>query len=201
MHTRPVLGLSVMAAAAFLAACESKQRESQTATPPVVPPAATQPAPAAPPAPARLTHSYAQPADYDTPAAQTTELPSGLRIDDLKIGDGAVCLPRAVATFHYRARPVGGAEFMATAEKPEPAAPESQAISRMMLGMKEGLVGMRVGGRRRLTIPADMAFGFLGAKNPAGEYVVQPDTPVVFIVDLVELKQGFAAPQPAAAPQ
>ncbi|MFN7021884.1 MAG: FKBP-type peptidyl-prolyl cis-trans isomerase [Phycisphaerales bacterium] len=147
-------------------------------------------------------HPYATQADYESPAVQTTDLPSGLKIEDLKIGSGAICLPKAVATFHYRAKPVGGAEFIASAENDEAErAPEVQPLGRMMPGMSEGLVGMRVGGRRRLTIPSEMAFGFIGAKNPQGEFVVPPDTDVVFIVDLLELKQSLAVPAPAGGAQ
>ncbi len=49
-------------------------------------------------------------------------------------------------------------------------------------GWDQGIVGMKEGGRRRLTIPADLAYGAAGAPPAIG-----PDETLIFIVDLVEV--------------
>jgi peptidylprolyl isomerase len=50
-------------------------------------------------------------------------------------------------------------------------------------GWDEGVAGMRVGGRRRITIPPDMAYGKRGAGG-----VIAPDETLVFVVDLVGVR-------------
>jgi len=139
-------------------------------------------------------HSYAKQADYTLPSLSTLEMPNGLVIEELKIGTGAFCLPKAFVTFHYRSKVKDGAEFDATAERPNGPAPQTASLDKLMQGLQDGMVGMKSGGRRRITIPADLAFSWLGAKNPEGKVVVEPDTAVVFVVDLMDVKQALALP-------
>ena len=54
---------------------------------------------------------------------------------------------------------------------------------RVIKGWDEGIVGMRVGGRRRLVIPAHLAYGDRGAGG-----AIAPGETLIFVVDLVDLK-------------
>lgn len=60
----------------------------------------------------------------------------------------------------------------------------------VIAGWDEGVVGMRVGGRRMLVIPPALAYG----PDGDGTGLIGPDEPLVFVVDLVSVSGGFAPP-------
>jgi peptidylprolyl isomerase len=109
------------------------------------------------------------------------EIPFELGIDDLVAGDGAEAVAGVKVTVHY----VGvafrsGEEFDASWNRGQPfefRLGKGQVIP----GWDAGVQGMRVGGRRRLTIPSAMAYGARGA----GGGVIAPHEPLVFVVDLL----------------
>ncbi|MEL6893735.1 MAG: FKBP-type peptidyl-prolyl cis-trans isomerase [Actinomycetota bacterium] len=106
--------------------------------------------------------------------------PTGLVIDDLEVGDGDEAAAGSSVTVHY----VGvswstGGQFDASWDRMEPfrfGLGEGMVIS----GWDEGVQGMKVGGRRRLTIPPDMGYGAQGAGG-----VIAPNETLVFVVDLL----------------
>ena len=108
------------------------------------------------------------------------DIPFSLGIDDLTVGDGPEALPGTKVTVHY----VGvsfltGEEFDASWNRGEPfrfTLGQRQVIP----GWDEGVAGMRVGGRRKLTIPSALAYGARGAGG-----VIKPNEPLVFVVDLI----------------
>lgn len=96
-------------------------------------------------------------------------------IDDV-IGDGAVVCPGDTVVAHYTGvEAVSGEEFDSSWERGEPI---EFGLDGVIQGWTEGLVGMKVGGRRTLVIPADQAYG----EEPTGG---QPGGVLVFTVDLV----------------
>ncbi len=106
--------------------------------------------------------------------------PADLVIEDITIGDGQEVQPGQWATVHY----VGvsfdsGAEFDASWNR---GAPFSFPLGggRVIDGWDQGVVGMKVGGRRKLVIPPHLAYGNRGAGN-----AVKPGETLVFVVDLV----------------
>jgi len=110
------------------------------------------------------------------------EAPSQLVIEDLKDGDGAVAGAGDTIKAHY----VGvahstGEEFDASWNRGAPLE-FRLGVGQVIRGWDEGIVGMRVGGRRRLTIPADLAYGDRGAGN-----VIKPGETLIFVVDLVDV--------------
>jgi peptidylprolyl isomerase len=108
------------------------------------------------------------------------DIPFELGIDDLTVGDGAEATAGVKVTVHY----VGvsfssGEEFDASWNRGQPfefRLGKGQVIP----GWDRGVAGMRVGGRRRLTIPSAMAYGARGAGG-----VIKPHEPLVFVVDLL----------------
>jgi peptidylprolyl isomerase len=108
------------------------------------------------------------------------DIPFELGIDDLVVGDGDEATAGAKVTVHY----VGvsfltGEEFDASWNRGQPfefRLGKGQVIP----GWDQGVAGMRVGGRRRLTIPSAMAYGARGAGG-----VIKPHEPLVFVVDLL----------------
>lgn len=135
-----------------------------------------------------------------------TTLPSGLVIEDLKMGEGAVCLPMANVVVHVRGWVVGNDkpfdDTRSVREKTgdDPGStgePVSGNVRDMLKGMKEGMVGMKVGGKRRLHIPSDLGYahmGRFGPEGPGGEYVVPPGADLVYEVDLIDIQQKLVLP-------
>ena len=108
---------------------------------------------------------------------------SMLVITDLIEGAGAEVVPGSRVLTHY----VGvafstGEEFDASWNRGEPL-PFQVGVGQVIRGWDEGLLGMKVGGRRRLEIPADMAYGDRGAGS-----VIKPGESLIFVVDLLDVR-------------
>lgn len=109
--------------------------------------------------------------------------PTELVVDDITVGDGAEATAGQQVNVHY----VGvswstGEQFDASWDRMEPLAfglGQGQVIS----GWDEGVQGMKVGGRRRLTIPPAMGYGAAGAGG-----VIAPNETLVFVVDLLGVR-------------
>lgn len=99
----------------------------------------------------------------DSPAAPAAPgdaitLPSGLVIENLRLGTGAVVLPDSLVKVRYRATLDTGEVFDETADDET----RSFELGRLIEGWRQGLVGMRVGGVRRLVVPPSLAYGRAG---------------------------------------
>ena len=109
--------------------------------------------------------------------------PTELQIEDVAVGDGVEAAPGATAVVHY----VGvaystGEEFDASWNRGEPFAFPLGAGA-VIAGWDRGVAGMKVGGRRRLVIPADLAYGDRGAGA-----VIAPGETLIFVVDLLDVR-------------
>jgi peptidylprolyl isomerase len=108
------------------------------------------------------------------------DLPFELVTEDIVVGDGDEAAKGTKVTVHY----VGvsfrsGEEFDASWDRERPfefRLGKGQVIP----GWDAGVLGMKVGGRRKLTIPSAMAYGARGAGG-----VIGPHEPLVFVVDLL----------------
>jgi len=109
------------------------------------------------------------------------DIPFDLLIEDLVVGEGEEATPGRKVTVHYAGVAFrSGEEFDASWNRGEPfrfALGKGQVIP----GWDQGVAGMRVGGRRKLTIPSALAYGARGAGNG----VIAPHEPLVFVVDLL----------------
>ena len=108
--------------------------------------------------------------------------PDDLVIEDLWEGDGATADAGRVVSAHY----VGvaystGEEFDSSWNRGAPL-DFPLGAGRVIPGWDAGIVGMKVGGRRKLTIPAQLAYGDRGAGN-----VIKPGECLIFVVDLVDV--------------
>jgi peptidylprolyl isomerase len=116
----------------------------------------------------------------DVPGEQP---PDELVVEDLVVGDGDEATPGHQVDVHY----VGvawstGEQFDASWDRGSPfgfALGQGQVIR----GWDDGVAGMKVGGRRRLTIPPGLAYGERGAGG-----VIGPGETLVFVVDLLGVK-------------
>ncbi len=103
--------------------------------------------------------------------------PAELVISDIVVGDGAEALPGATVDVHY----VGveydsGEEFDSSWGRGESV---EFPLNRLIPGWQEGIPGMKVGGRRRLTVPPALAYG------PAGAGHRLSGKTLVFVIDLL----------------
>jgi len=108
------------------------------------------------------------------------DVPFELVIDDLIVGDGPEATAGQKVSVHY----VGvafstGEEFDASWNRGQPFE-FKLGKGQVIPGWDAGVQGMRVGGRRQLTIPSAMAYGARGAGG-----VIAPHEPLVFVVDLL----------------
>jgi peptidylprolyl isomerase len=85
---------------------------------------------------------------------------SGLKIQDLKVGDGASPKPGQTVTVHYIGWLENGTEFNNSYKM---GAPAQFRIGQLIKGWDEGLSTMKVGGKRRLWIPSNLAYGVKGS--------------------------------------
>jgi peptidylprolyl isomerase len=106
--------------------------------------------------------------------------PSSLEIKDLVVGDGPEATPGATVLVHY----VGvefetGEEFDASWNRGEPI---EFPLRGLIKGWQDGIPGMKVGGRRQLTIPPEQAYGQAGAGHRLSGKTL------VFVIDLLAVR-------------
>ena len=135
------------------------------------------------------TGAVATPADTSTPAPATggaaaneVAMPSGLKYQDLQVGNGALAESGMTASVHYTGWLTDGTKFDSSVDR---GAPFSFRIGagQVIRGWDEGVKGMRVGGKRKLTIPPDLGYGAQGAGG-----VIPPNATLVFDVELLGVR-------------
>ena len=109
--------------------------------------------------------------------------PSELVVDDLIVGEGPEATSGQQVSVHY----VGvahsnGKEFDSSYSRNTPFS-FGLGAGQVIQGWDKGVAGMRVGGRRQLTIPANLAYGDRGAGG-----VIKPGETLVFVVDLLGVR-------------
>ena len=110
-------------------------------------------------------------------------VPTELRIVDEIQGTGKEATPGATVSCHYVGVTYsGGEEFDASWNRGEPL-DFTVGLGQVIQGWDQGLLGMKVGGRRRLEIPSEMAYGKRGAGAQIG-----PDEALIFVVDLLDVR-------------
>lgn len=115
--------------------------------------------------------------DVTVPAG---EPPTSLGVEDLRVGEGDEATAGRSVSVHY----VGvswstGAQFDASWDRGDPLS-FGLGSGQVIAGWDQGVGGMRVGGRRRLTIPPDLGYGSRGAGG-----AIAPNETLIFVVDLL----------------
>ena len=107
--------------------------------------------------------------------------PTSLEIEDLAVGDGAEAVSGKQCTMQYVGHSWStGKQFDASWDRGEPFAFQLGA-GMVIGGWDQGVAGMQVGGRRKLTIPPHLGYG------PEGSGPIPPNATLVFVVDLVKV--------------
>ncbi len=109
--------------------------------------------------------------------------PTDLVLEDITVGDGAEATAGQTVEVHY----VGvsyatGNQFDASWDRGDTFR-FGLGAGQVIAGWDQGVAGMQVGGRRRITIPPHLAYGSQGAGG-----VIGPDETLVFVVDLVGVR-------------
>jgi peptidylprolyl isomerase len=146
-----------------------------------------------PPATAEQTETEPSPSEQrealeDTSVKPEIPRPSGspprrLETEDLVRGKGPAAKPGDTVLVHYAGVTFStGEEFDASWNRGEPF-PFPLGGGQVIDGWDRGIVGMKVGGRRMLTIPPELAYGAQGFPPAIG-----PNETLVFVVDLLEIR-------------
>lgn len=113
-------------------------------------------------------------------ASKVITKPSGLKIQDLRVGKGPVAKAGQNVTVNYRGTLTNGKMF----DQSYGRGPFTFGLGRgeVIRGWDEGVAGMRVGGKRKLIIPAKLGYGSAGAGAD-----IPPNATLVFQVELLKI--------------
>jgi FKBP-type peptidyl-prolyl cis-trans isomerase len=111
-----------------------------------------------------------------------TKTPSGLEYEDLVEGTGAEATAGKMVQVHYTGWLTDGTKFDSSKDR---GSPFSFSLGRrqVIAGWDEGVAGMKVGGKRKLQIPAALGYGARGAGG-----VIPPNADLVFEVELLGIR-------------
>ena len=109
-------------------------------------------------------------------------LDNGLKYEDLVVGEGKEATGRGqTAVVHYTGWLEDGTKFDSSVDRNDPFSFPLQS-SYVIKGWDEGVIGMKEGGKRKLTIPSEMGYGAAGAGG-----VIPPNATLIFEVELLEI--------------
>jgi FKBP-type peptidyl-prolyl cis-trans isomerase FkpA len=124
--------------------------------------------------------------DAAAPAASTGAAApqgGGLIIEEVKLGDGVVATKGKTVSVHYTGVLTNGTKFDSSLDRGQPIV-FALGTGRVIKGWDQGIEGMKVGGKRKLTIPPELAYGARG--TPGGP--IPPNATLVFDVELVAVQ-------------
>ena len=119
--------------------------------------------------------------DKDKPEEKVIKTPSGLQYVDQKVGDGTEAKKGDTVEVHYTGWLKDGKKFDSSVDRKEPFSFKVGA-GEVIKGWDEGVAGMKVGGKRKLIIPFELAYGEKG-RGPIPE-----QAELTFEVELLKVK-------------
>jgi FKBP-type peptidyl-prolyl cis-trans isomerase len=111
-------------------------------------------------------------------SGSTPDGPTSLQIEDITVGTGATLAAGDTMTVNYVGTFLDGRVFD---QGNAVTFPFPIGVGRFIAGFDQGLIGMKVGGKRRLTIPSALAYG------ASGQGSIPPNTPLRFEVELLAI--------------
>jgi len=133
--------------------------------------------------------------DFSQGANQAgVKLPDGLRFVDLVVGTGDVVLSGAKIHVHYTGWLSTGSKFDSSRDSGQPFDVQIGA-QQVIPGWDEGIPGMKVGGKRRLTIPPALGYG----ATPPSPSPIPPNATLVFDVEVLKITAPPPSPSPGAS--
>jgi peptidylprolyl isomerase len=128
-------------------------------------------------------------------------LPDGLKYIDLTVGTGAAAQTGDNVNVQYTGWLASNGHMFDSSRQPG-RGPFTVQIGRgqVIPGWDEGIPGMKVGGKRKLIIPAPLAYGTAGQTDQTtGAVIIPPNAPLVFEVELLSTAPG-PSPSPVPSP-
>jgi peptidylprolyl isomerase len=111
------------------------------------------------------------------------QLPSGLRYEDLVVGTGESPKTGQTLVVHYTGTLADGRKFDSSLDRGEPFS-FTLGVGEVIKGWDEGLATMKAGGKRKLIIPPNLAYGSEG--TPDG--TIPPNATLTFVVELLRVE-------------
>ncbi|MEE8389125.1 MAG: FKBP-type peptidyl-prolyl cis-trans isomerase [Acidiferrobacterales bacterium] len=109
---------------------------------------------------------------------------SGLKYEDMTIGDGEEATgPGQTVTVHYTGWLEDGTKFDSSVDRGDPFQ-FPLGMGMVIKGWDEGVAGMKIGGKRKLTIPPQLGYGTAGAGG-----AIPPNATLIFEVELLKISQ------------
>lgn len=105
-----------------------------------------------------------------------------LIIEELAPGEGISCKSGDHISVHYTGWLTNGKKFDSSVDRNDPF-DFQLGVGQVIPGWDQGVEGMLVGGKRKLTIPSDLAYGPIGAGG-----LIPPNATLVFEVELLAIK-------------
>lgn len=106
----------------------------------------------------------------------------GLKIEDITVGTGEAAVAGRVVTVNYLGTLTNGSKFDSSYDRNEPFS-FTLGAGEVIKGWDEGVAGMKVGGKRKLTIPPELGYGAAGAGG-----VIPPNATLIFEVELLKVE-------------
>ena len=103
----------------------------------------------------------------------------GLQVEDLVVGDGVEAQSGKEITVHYTGWLTDGTQFDSSIDRKQPLS-IVLGVGQVIKGWDQGIEGMKIGGKRKLTIPPELAYG-----NRAVGGVIPKNATLVFEVELL----------------
>lgn len=110
---------------------------------------------------------------------QVTEL----LIEDIVVGEGKEATDGALVSVHYTGTLTNGTKFDSSVDRGTPFE-FNLGAGDVIPGWDQGVVGMKIGGKRKLTIPSQLAYGERGAGS-----LIPPNSTLIFEIELLEVTQ------------
>jgi FKBP-type peptidyl-prolyl cis-trans isomerase len=107
---------------------------------------------------------------------------ANLQIEDIAVGDGAEAKPGKTVFVHYTGTLTDGSKFDSSRDRNQPFS-FPLGGGRVIQGWDQGIAGMKVGGRRKLTIPPELGYGARGFPP-----VIPANATLVFDVELLDVR-------------
>ena len=107
---------------------------------------------------------------------------NGLIIEDMLIGEGSVAEQYCILTVHYTGRLKSGKYFDSTNEIGREPLRFTLGAGQVIKGWDQGLIGMKVGGERKLIVPPSLGYG----DQDMG--IIPPNSTLIFVVELIEIE-------------
>jgi len=135
---------------------------------------------------AAFAQSGTKRADNSAPTKVTgdgTKTADGLQYWDIKVGTGATAKAGQAVSVHYTGWLTNGKKFDSSVDRGEPFTVQPLGSAPVIKGWNEGIIGMKVGGKRQLRIPPDLAYGSRGYPG-----VIPANAALIFDVELLSVQ-------------